>query len=119
MLQSKIGTFTTTTNAKTELLLDINSLVGNIGTMVTIKSIYLQVTSNDTADKTITTSVSNGVTDVGIHTHDATAGSTTYAKIENGDALVRLGKNMPLLKVAIPALTSTKIVTINYVVNYF
>jgi hypothetical protein len=54
-----------------------------------------------------------------IHAHTATNGATTYAKIENGDELVALTKSVPALKVNIPALTSGKIITINYMINYF
>jgi hypothetical protein len=118
-MKSKVGTFTTTTDAKSVKIMDLNSIVEALGSNVTIKSLYLQVASDDSASKVITVAVSTGSTDVVIHAHTATNGATTYAKIENGDELIALSKTVPVLKVNIPALTSGKIITINYMINYF
>lgn len=118
MLKSKITTTTSTTTGNVSAyLLDVADINEALGNGATIKSIYFNAISDDSA-KTITFAITDGVTDVVVATHSATTG-TTYGKIENGDALVALTKRNSKIKLTIPTAASTKSIVVNAIVNYF
>lgn len=120
-MKCKLGTIDNkTTDAKTAVIFDLSSINSAMGNVATIKSIYFTATSDEaSAAKVCTFQVvdAQGVSVV-FKTHSATAATTTYGTIENGNALMGLSKSVPMIKVSIPALTTGKIITINYFINY-
>lgn len=116
-MKSIIGTVTLTDAAPLDHVIFKVGGDGN-GDHATVKSIYIQAVSTNSTDLVGVVKLIGKGLEVGIKTLDIQNDVTSYFSIENGNALLGMGKsNIYAIKLTCPA-TADDTVVFNYVVNY-